>query len=337
MLLCTQYYMLTKRKRRFMFWATITAFFILSIFVLFYSLGYDFGPKWQLQKTGGIFIQANETGALVTVDGKTQKTTSLLSQNALIQNLNQGYHQVTVSKDSFKQWNKNLEVLPEMVSARDVVLLPNNPIVSVVATTTSELHQEYYLQKNIIFRYDAKKPKQVFVGVEKFWQLPKTNALLILGEDKNLYINNRRVDQSTESSEPLLGLDVNVIPTLLSLIDTKSNLIFDDGENRVIYWDAHTIGSYWIGKEDKMPQWQKTRSILVLTIPSLIRNVMTFPRHGDYLLMEMGNGIWMLEMDAVGGQNLIPVYQGKEPKLIGKNSNTVFILDNKEYFSVALP
>lgn len=305
--------------------------------VIVYSLGYGIGPKWQIQKTGGIFIQANQSGAVVTIDGKKQKNTSLLSENALIKNLNPGNHEVRVSKDAFYDWYKVLDVLPEIVTARDVLLIPTTLPTQSVATTTYELTPTYYLLKHTIYQKNIPKPKPVFVGVEKFWQLPQSNALLVLGEDNMFYINNKRVDESAAAGETLLGLDNDVAQILTSLLRTKSNLIFDDSQNRIVYWDDHTIGSYWIGKLDKMPQWQKTRSISVLTLPAKIRNITTYPDHGDYLLMEMGNGIWSLEMDSSNGQNFLPVYQGNSPQFLGKRANTIFVQDNKQYFSIILP
>ncbi|MEK9175728.1 MAG: PEGA domain-containing protein [Patescibacteria group bacterium] len=329
--------MLTKRKRKFIFWITIVAFFILAIVVLFYSLGYRIGSKWQIQKTGGIFIQANQSGATVTMDGKKQKNTSLLSQNALIKNVGPGNHEIRVTKNMFYEWYKMFNVSPEIVTAYDVLLIPNKLSVQNIATTTYELTPAYYLSKHTIYQKDIPKPRPVFVGVEKFWQLPQSNTLLVLGEDKTFYINNKKVDESTTTKETLLGLESDVAQILISLLRTKSNLIFDDSQNRVIYWDDHTIGSYWIGELDKMPQWQKTRSILILTLPAKIRNIIAYPDHGDYLLMEMGGEIWALEMDSVNGQNFVPIYQGDNPKFLGKNTNTIFIQDNKQNFSIELP
>ena len=255
--------LLTKRKRKFMFLGTIVVFFLLAIIVILYSFGYGIGPKWQLQKTGGIFIQANQSGAIVTIDGKQQKNTSLLSKNALIKNLNPGKHEVRVAKDTFYDWYKVLDVSSEIVTARDIVLIPKQLPAQNIATSTSELTPTYYLAKHTIYQKNAPKPKPIFVGVEKFWQLPQSNFLLVLGEDNIFYIQGKRVDESTTTTETLLGLESEQAKVLASLLRTKKNIIFDDGQNRVIYWDDHTIGSYWISKLDKMPQWQKIRLYLL--------------------------------------------------------------------------
>lgn len=329
--------MLTKRKRKIMFLTTLVAFFVLAIVAIFYSLGYRIGPKWQIQKTGGIFIQANQSGATITINGKRQKNTSLLSRSALIKNLNPGNQEVRVTKDTFYEWYKTLNVFPEVVTERDILLIPKQLQIKNVATTTNELTPTYYLSKHTIYQKNTNKPKPVFVGVEKFWQLPKSNTLLVLGEDNMFYINNNRVDEGTTTTETLLDLENDVAKILTALLRTKNNLIFDDNQNRIIYWDDYTVGSYWIEKLDKMPQWQKTRSISILTIPAQIRKILMYPSHGDYLLMEMGNGIWVFEMDSINGQNFLPIYQGDSPKILGKNTNTIFIQDKNQYLSIDLP
>lgn len=329
--------MLTKRKRKKLLLITILLFIIVSGAVLFYSLGYRVGPGWQIQKTGGVFIHASVAGARVLVDGRTQKNTSLLAQNALVKNLIPGTHEIKVEKEGFWSWQKILVIAPEIVASRDVLLVPKEPVVSSVATTTLEHFPHYFLSKHIIFQNENSKPKLLFVGVERFWELPQSSALLIFGEDGNFYKNNKQLTVATSSTETFLDLPPEIANILISLLKIKKNLIFDDAEERVIYWDAHTVGSYWIGETEKMPQWQKTRSISILTFPGEIKNVVTYPEHSDYLILEIGSGIWALEIDNVGGQNLVPVYQGKDPKIITKSSNTLIVFDNNQYITIELP
>ncbi len=329
--------MLTKRKRKILFWITLAAFFVLGAAVLFYSLGYGIGPSWQLQKTGGIFIHATEAGAVVLVDEKQETSTSVFSKNVLIDHLLPGIHRVAVHKEGFWNWQRFVSVIPETVDARDVLLIPERPVINPIATSSPLERPVYYLEKHTVFQNESTKPQALFAGVKKFWALPRSGALLILGEDGSFYKNSKRIVVNSTPPEPLLDIPADIQTILVSLLGTKQNLVFDDNENRVIYWDEHTIGSYWIGKIDDMPQWQKTRSISVLTLPATIRNIMTYPRHPDYLLMEMGSGIWVLEMDATGGQNMVPLYRGNSPRLLSKTSDTLYIIDNNIKIAVTLP
>ena len=62
--------MLTKRKRRALFYASIAIFAIVLFPIILYSLGYGITGDFQIKKTGGIYIEASESGADVFVEGK---------------------------------------------------------------------------------------------------------------------------------------------------------------------------------------------------------------------------------------------------------------------------
>jgi hypothetical protein len=327
---------LTKRKRKVLVFLSFGIFFFLVFAVILYSLGYRMGQNWHIQKTGGIFIQSNESGASVLINGTLAKTTSLFSRQAFVRNLTPGVFSVEVSKDTFYPWRKSLLVLPETVDARDGLLVPINPVVRFIATSSPLYEQPRYSLKNhtLYERTDLKRSPIAF-SVKRFWGLPRHGTLLIQGEDEKWYLNKEQRDLAhifeSASEEP------NIIPILTSLLTSKEHIIFDDGENQVVYWDEHTIGSYWIGKRKDFPQWQKGRGVHILTMPGRIRNVAIYPKHPDYLLMELGSAIWALEMDQVGGQNMTPVYQGSEPHILGRANNGISISDDKKIMEVELP
>ena len=332
--------MLTKQKRRVLFVITIGGFVALSIATLFYSLGYRIGPEWQIQKTGGVFIRANETGADVFVDGKTSKTTSLLTQTAFIKHLTPHTYEIHVAKDGFVSWQKFITVTPEIVQARDVLLVPIALPARSLGTTTP-LYTRYILKKGTIFVNQNGTSSPLYnTNVNRFWELPKSNTLLIFNKDKTFYTGDRFANATTSLEffiSPSEYVPTEVPQTLISLLMSKQNIIFSDDEQRVIYWDDHTIGSYWIGDERKMPQWQKTRALSVFAIPSKIRSIIAYPQHEDYLIISIGSGIWMLEMDAVGGQNFVPLYQGENPQIVTKQGSSLIIFDAPLYYEIELP
>src|SRR3989344_9612628 len=130
--------MLTKTKRRVLFYLAILVFLLLLFPVILYSFGYGIGSDFKLHKTGGVFIKASEAGAVVTI-GKKNKNTSLLTNSVLIKNLLPGAHQTTVEKDGFWKWTKTLMILPEMVEERNVLLAPKNAEIKILGTTTPAL------------------------------------------------------------------------------------------------------------------------------------------------------------------------------------------------------
>ena len=332
--------MLTRQKRRILFAIACGGFVILSIATLFYSLGYRIGPRWQIQKTGGIFISANESGADVVIDGKKLKTTSLLTQTALIKHLTPRTYEVRVLKEGDIPWQKFITVTPEIVQTRDALLIPAALPAHALGTTTP-LYANHTLKNGTIFFHQNGTSTPLYTGVKKFWNLPKSDALLVLDKNGLLYRGNSRNISATTSLEAFIApseyIPSDVPKTLASLLLSKNNIILSDDEQRVIYWDDHTIGSYWISDAREMPQWQKTRALGVFAIPAVIQSVATYPGHGDYLVVEIGNGIWALEIDAVGSQNFMPLYKGENPHIVTKQGSSLIIFDDPRFYELELP
>lgn len=313
--------MLTKTKRRVLFYLAIFIFLLLSAPVIFYSLGYGIGSDFKLHKTGGIFIKASESGAVVAVN-KKNKNTSLLANSALIKNLLSGAYQTTVEKDNFWKWSKTLAVLPEMVTERNVLLVPKNAEIKILGTTTPAL--------------GIQKPK--FPGVKKFWAIPKTDDFLILGDDGKFY-KNKDMPAGKAGPFDVIGQWGNAA---LNILKSKKNSLFDENFSRIIYWDEENIDSYWISDLNKIPEWEKNsitnpeRGLHILSA-SPIKEVKFYPGWPDYLLIASGNSIYVAEMERAGGQNIFPIYKGREPKIIRVDVGKLILLDDKNYIEIALP
>lgn len=300
--------MLTKTKRRVLFYLAILIFLLLLFPVILYSLGYGIGSDFRLHKTGGVFIKASESGASVIID-KKNKNTSLLANSALIKNLLPGAHQTTVEKDGFWKWTKTLMILPEMVAERNVLLVPKNAEIKILGTTTPVS--------------EIKKPN--FQSVKKFWAIPKTDDFLILGDDGDFYKNKDVFDVIGQWGT-----------TTLNILKSKKNSFFDENFSRIIYWDEENIDAYWIANSDKMPEWEKKLDLHILSA-SPIRDVKFYPGWPDYLLVASGDSIYVVEMERAGGQNIFPIYKGKTPKIISVESGLLILLDGKNYIEVVLP
>ena len=300
--------MLTKTKRRVLFYLATLIFVLLSAPVILYSLGYGIGSDFKLHKTGGIFIKASGAGANVTVD-KKNKSTSLLANSALIKNLLPGEHQVAVEKDGFWKWSKTFAVLPEIVAERFVLLVPKNTEIKILGTTTPTL--------------ETKKPK--FPGVKKFWAIPKTDNFLILGDDGSFYRDKDLFD--------IIG---QWGTTTFNILKSNKNSFFDETFSRVIYWGEENIDSCWISDLDKMPEWEKERGLHILSA-SPINDVRFYPGWPDYLMVTSGDSIYVVEMEQAGGQNIFPIHKGKQPKIVQIDPGKLFLFDETNYIEVTLP
>lgn len=319
--------MFTKRKRRLLFYAAILAFFILLLPVLLYSLGYGIGPDFSLQKTGGIFIKASENGAALAANGKI-KTTAFLTKTVIIKYLLPKTYRISVTKDGFWDWSKTLPVYPETVTSKNVLMIPKNINTDMLGTTTPKSVADLpELKKRAIYQNN----KLMFSGVKKFWELPGGD-FLILGDDDNFYKNADKYDASET-----LGM------TAFNILRGQKNSFFDESLSSIIYWDAHNIDIYWFDDTEKMPQWAKepqramNRWWHIFSADSPLGDVRMYPGWGDYLIVASEEGVYVMEIDSLGEQNIFPLYRGTAPKIALVAPGTLIILDNKKYIKVPLP
>ncbi|QQG42379.1 MAG: hypothetical protein HYW15_02605 [Candidatus Giovannonibacteria bacterium] len=302
--------MLTKRKRRIFFYISIFVFLLAALPIIFYSQGYRLGKDLALHKTGGIFIKASESGAVIKADKKT-KSTSLINKSALIKNLLPGDYQISAEKEGFWPWAKRIEVLPEMVAERSALLVPKNPKMENLGTTSLQIEN----------------PKPPYPSVKKFWEVPKTGDFIVLGEDGNFYKNRARLD--------VIGLWGT---TTYNILKSKKSSFFDEDFLKIVYWDTHSVGAYWFGDFERAPKWQKERELDIFYSDSELADARFYPGWPDYLIAVSGDGIYTLEMDSSGGQNIAPLYKGRKPKIVfmDKETPALIIFDSGQYIQLKL-
>jgi len=119
-----------------------------------------------------------------------------------------------------------------------------------------------------------------------------------------------------------------------------------------IWWepDSNKIYAAWLGDETEVPFYlcrpvspslggQKPCNGPFLIFESLppIQNIDFFPQRKDVIIIAAGSGIYALEMDKRGQQNLQSIYKGKNPTFgIIKDTASVYILDESFLIKVEL-
>jgi hypothetical protein len=94
------------------------AYLVLAPLLIFYSLGYrfDFQNK-KVFTTGGFYLKIWPPQADVAVNGETKGSTGMFSDEMLVQGLSAGKYSVSVTKDGYFSWQKNLPVKNEEVTS----------------------------------------------------------------------------------------------------------------------------------------------------------------------------------------------------------------------------
>lgn len=118
------------RKRTFFF--LVMVFLISLPFLFLYATGYKFGFK-KLISTGGIYVAAERTGAEIFIDGELVRETRTFRKAFYAQNLDAGTHRISVQKEGYHTWVKELPVTKRLVTEAQAFNLPLVPQVRVIS------------------------------------------------------------------------------------------------------------------------------------------------------------------------------------------------------------
>ena len=102
-------------------------FLIAGSTIVLYGFGWRINwEDFQLQKTGAIAVKTNPRGVIIKLDNKKYADESSIIQNhTLISDLTPKTYFLTVEKDGFRTYQKNLKVKPSMVETVDIFLVPD--------------------------------------------------------------------------------------------------------------------------------------------------------------------------------------------------------------------
>lgn len=118
-----------KTKRRYMF-IFLLFIFLCSIPALYlYSTGYrfDFVHTSNFVSTGGLFIAAEKTEVAIFIDDELVRELRIFRKAFYAQNIDPGTHRVSVQKEGYHTWVKELPVYPHLVSEVQAFNMPLVP------------------------------------------------------------------------------------------------------------------------------------------------------------------------------------------------------------------
>jgi len=119
-----------KMKRLGLTIFTVIAILGISVFIIAYGRGYRFNFQEKTLGSTGLFTaQSTPNGATIYIDGKKFGATNT---NIAIK---PGWYTVTLEKEGYQPWEKQIRVQGEVVAQADATLFPMNPSLSTLTTT----------------------------------------------------------------------------------------------------------------------------------------------------------------------------------------------------------
>jgi hypothetical protein len=123
---------LSQNKRHaYLLFFSIVFIICVPLFIL-YAKGYrfNFNKAFQISETGGLYINADQSGVSIYVNDEIVRKTSIVQKGIFVQSLKPGEYQISASKNNFQTWNKTLKVFPEIVTEARSFSLKNESILT---------------------------------------------------------------------------------------------------------------------------------------------------------------------------------------------------------------
>ena len=121
-------------KHRNVFFYLLMGIFLASLpFLFLYASGYRFYPEdGSFVSTGGLYIAAERTGAEIYINDELVRETRVFRRAFYAQGLDARTHKVHVQKADHHTWVKQLPVYPHLVTEAQAFNLPLTPSVRIV-------------------------------------------------------------------------------------------------------------------------------------------------------------------------------------------------------------
>lgn len=128
-------YPLPYTKRRNTFGLLVVVFLVSLPLLYLYAIGYrfDYTKPTNLVSTGGIYVAVEQTGAEIFIDDELVRETRTFRKAFYAQNLDAGTHRISVQKEGYHTWVKELPVSKQLVSEAAAFNFPLVPQVRVIS------------------------------------------------------------------------------------------------------------------------------------------------------------------------------------------------------------
>jgi hypothetical protein len=280
----------------------VIAFFILAPLVAYYATGYRVGKKFEVAKTGGIYIVVEGKGFTILLNDQPQDISSLFRRNVFIQDLHPGRYTLRVDKEGYHSWGKIIDVQSEKVAdvypfnvpiAVDLVEIPKmikeDTDQGASTTPVKEIENEEYITVKALF---ATSSERLF-------------------------------------TQKLVASSTDVLPKQYILYK-KIALWFTDDE----------IFVKWNGDEDNAPLYFCEQGSCLNKMSIFkglkVNNVDLLSDKQEFVIFSTDSGLYITEIDGRGGRNIESFLVGSGYDFRIDNDQTLYIKKGKLYYRAKL-
>ena len=316
---------LSKRKRIIYLILCFIAFLILSPLAAYYATGYRFDDKFEVTKTGGIYVVIEGKGFSIFLNDKEQEVSSIFRRDFFIQNLAPGVYSLQVRKEGYYFWFKKIIVTQEKVT--DVRPFNLEEKIEVIS-----------IPKKIISEKDVVESKEVASKASS------TNASTT-NQSKNSSNNATTTKKETDNEEYIFvrGLFATSSKRLVEEKITASSTK-DDPKHVILYrkvalWSSYDeIFAEWRGGNNNAPVYfcYKEECLSKMSVFRGAKVITADMLTDSFVIFATESGVYVTELDGRGGRNVQPLVLGTGYDFRVFDDETIYLKKDKMFYKVTV-
>ncbi len=344
---------MTKKTRTILFCICLFLFLLASPIAVLYSQGYrfDFSPEPGgkiITKTGGLFVKIEPRQAEIYIDGELKKKTDFLFGSSLTKNLLPKNYAVSVKKEDFWLWEKNLKINEkEVTEAKSIILFPENPGFLALAENEKnpflEEKSTTIVPKNILAYqkinndiYYLDNTGFVFRSDPSFLPKEKLNTKALLIKQKTEYELKIFPGYVFVEAGQILYLLNPEAKSFENFFEPARDLKLSPDGKKIVYFSDYEIWILFTQDIFEQPQKKAGQKLFLTRFSEKIGDV--FWLNSDYLVFSSGNKIKISEIDDRDKINIYDLGEFTNPTIkFTPADNKLYILsEGKIYVSANL-
>ncbi|HEU4677234.1 MAG TPA: hypothetical protein VFS75_00775 [Candidatus Paceibacterota bacterium] len=361
-------------SRRNLFAFLVIVFLVVLPFLYLYATGYrfDFAKPTNIVSTGGIYVAADRTGAQIYIDDELVRETRAFRQAFYAQNLDVGTHRVHVQKDGHHTWVKELPVSEHLVTeaaAFNMPLIPDARLIAKWDTATgSPVVKSEIAYPHVVNAYVATttKPTAASFKLDQEYtslmaHFASTSTSTASRETTAEYLRGLLTGGGATTTDEATSTKISSGVRLALEGDDLFATWVGPFEQMPYYYCAPTFPPYSTStpaissavttpavRQDVDPDGLVMHPVQAVPAGAACDPTVKMDRKGetlrafdfypgstDLILEVLEDGIYVVEIDDRGWQNMQPLMEGRDLDLYIENGN-VFVYDGSLIYQILL-
>jgi len=353
-----------RKTRKIIFLFCVFVFLVATPGVLLYANGYSFDwEKNALIKTGSFYFDSLPKEAKISFDDKQNNTTP-----AYIGRLLPEHYSVKISKEGYFDWNKNLEILPQITTeARSVFLVPKEPKISIVADNATTTKDYFFEPRQETEDLKIMQNASTTIADSAGWTIFKNNLYYIQKSNLILYRTDTLAQTPEQlSTQPLPNSSdqfqikisgqntaVFVPSDNLYLFNKQTNTFdflagdvlgveFSSDNEKLLFFTKHEIWVLWLADVWSQPYRKQNEKELITRLSDNIDQAMWFSPTSEHIIYAIKKSddqtqIKITELDGRDQRNTYDIYSGNISEIyFNPSDNLLYVLTEEKLYSLDL-